>query len=108
MMNLPKFLFLSKNPVIFARNISGSHRKFFSSFGEIKKLDMESKNTHLNIDLINPFGDSENDAKPTEWRRYWNINDSPEVQYNVFLKKIKWKKLRFFIKFLEKTQKIPY
>ena len=91
MMKLQKFLFLSKNSGIFARNISCSQRKFFSSFEEIKKLDMESKNTHLNIDLVNPFMDEENDGKTTEWRRYWNINDSPEVQYNVFLKKKKMK-----------------
>lgn len=102
-MNLQKLLFLSKNSGFFARNISCSQRKFFSSFEEIKKIDMESKNTHLNIDLVNPFADEENDAKPTEWRRYWNINDSPEVQYNVFLNKKK-RNLRFFINFRKNTE----
>lgn len=58
-------------------------KQAFSSLTDPEDLDMESKNTHLKVNLINPFGDEENDAKQTEWRRYWNINDSPDVQYYV-------------------------
>jgi len=86
MMKFSKVLFHGKNaPIGKQYNLS---RNFFSSFNDMKHLDMESKNTHLKIDLANPFSDEENDAKPTEWRRYWNINDSPDVQHSVF-KKIK-------------------
>ena len=87
MMNLSKFLVFPKNPRLFSKNLCRKPLNFLASFEEIKKNDMATKNTHLNIDLVNPFCDEETDAKPTEWRRYWNINDCPEVKYNVFFVK---------------------
>lgn len=60
----------------------------FSSWNDQIKKDMESKNSYLNIDLDNPFTDLDFDSQTTGWRRYWNINDNPEVQYNVHSKNI--------------------
>lgn len=56
----------------------------FASWNEQIKKDMESKNSYQHIDLDNPFSDVNFDSQTTDWRRYWNINDNSDVQFNVY------------------------
>lgn len=53
---------------------------FSTSFDEQQKFDLQTKNTYLNVDLDDPFRDEKIDFQKTEWKRYWNIRDSPKYQ----------------------------
>lgn len=53
---------------------------FSTSSEEQQKFDLQTKNTHLNVDLDDPFKDEKIDFQKTEWRRHWNIKDSPKYK----------------------------
>ena len=82
MIKIQKTLFFKSKakPFLGSFFLQKSH---FSSINEQRKLDMQTKNTHLKVDLENPFGNEEFDSKPTEWKRYWNIHDDPDFMKRV-------------------------